>query len=132
MSNEIFLYVFLVLAFLDLYFNKVQRTTILICRIGEMPPTVGGYLNPNFIKFAFPLTLIKWGWVVYWALSGSTSYALTALFISWLASVTLPIPSKLTLPPIKKQIERVRALDQEFAATLSEATNTWEINGGRL
>ena len=132
MSNETFLYIFLALAFLDLYFNMVQRTTVLICRIGELPLTVGGYLNPSFIKFAFPLTLIKWGLVVYWALSGSTSYALTALFISWLASVTLPIPSKLTLPPIKKQIERVRTLDQDFATTLSEATNTWEVNGGRF
>lgn len=131
MSNETFLYFFLALASLDLYFNMVQRTTVLICRLGEMPPTVGGYLNPSFVKFAFPLTLFKWGWVVYWAWSGSTSYALTALFIFWLASITLPIPSKLTLTPIKKQIERVRALDQEFATTLSEATNIWEINGGR-
>ena len=132
MSNETFLYVFLAFAFLDLYFTMLQRTTVLICRIGELPPKVGGYLNPSFIKFGFPLTLIKWGWVAYWAWSGSASSALIALFIFWLANVTLPIPSKLTLPPIKKQIERVRALDQEFAATLSEATNTWEINGSRL
>ena len=132
MSNETFLYVFLAFALLDLYFTMVQRTTVLICRIGEFPPKVGGYLNPSFIKFGFPLTLIKWGWASYWALSGSTSSALIALFIFWLANVTLPIPSKLTLPLIKKQIERVRSLDQQFGDKLSEATNIWEIHGSRL
>lgn len=132
MSNATFLYVFLVFAFLDLYFTMVQRTTVLICRIAELSPQIGGYLNPSFIKLGFPLTLIKWGWIAYWAWSGSTSSALIALFIFGLANSALPIQSKLTLPPIKKQIERVRTLDQEFAALLSEATNTWEINGSRI
>ena len=132
MSNETFLYVFLGLAFIDLYFNMVQRTTVLICRIGEMHRSTGGYLNPSFIKFAFPLTLIKWGWIAYWAWSGSATQALAALFIFLLASVMLPIPSKLTLPPIQKQIERVRALDKDLGAELTEATKKWEIHGGRM
>src|SRR3989344_9407007 len=102
MSNDIFLYVFIALAVVDLYFNMVQRTSVLICRIGEMSMSIGGFLNPSFIKLAFPLTLIKWGWVAYWAWTGSTSQALIALFISWLAAVILPVPGNLTLPPIFK------------------------------
>ena len=131
MSNGVFLYVFLALAVADLYFSMVQRTSVLICRIGEMSMSIGGFLNPSFIKFAFPLTLIKWGWGAYWALAGSTSQALIALFISWLAAVTLPVPGNLTLPPIFKQIERVENLDPVLGAALKEAAKTWEIHGGR-
>lgn len=131
MSNDTFLYVFIALAIVDVYFSMVQRTSVLICRIGEMHMSNGGFLNPSFIKFAFPLTLIKWGWVVYWAWTGSTAQALIAFFISWLAAIVLPVPGNLTLPPIFKQIERVRGLDPGLGAVLVEAAKTWEINGGR-
>jgi hypothetical protein len=131
MSNDIFLYVFLTLAVVDIYFSMVQRTSVLICRIGEMSMSIGGFLNPSFIKFGFPLTLIKWSWVAYWAWTGSTSQALIALFISWLAAVALPVPGNLTLPPIFKQIERVRGLDPDLGAALKEAAKTWEVHGSR-
>lgn len=131
MSNATFLYVFLALAAVDLYFNMVQRTTVLICRIGQMPMSNGGYLNPSFIKLAFPLTLIKWGWIAYWAWTGSTTQALIALFLSWLAAVTLPVPGSLTLPPVFKQIERVRALDSDLGAALFDAAEAWQLHGGR-
>lgn len=131
MSNDTFLYVFLALAIVDIYFSMVQRTSVLICRTGEIHMSNGGFLNPSFIKLAFPLTLIKWGWVVYWAWTGSTSQALIALFISWLAAIVLPVPGNLTLPPIFKQIERVRGLDPNLGAVLIEAAKTWEINGSR-
>ena len=131
MTNATFLYVFLALAAVDLYFSMVQRTTVLICRIGDMSMSLGGYLNPSFIKLAFPLTLIKWGWVIYWAWTGSTTQALIALFVSWLAAVVLPVPASLTLPPVFKQIERVRALDSDLGSALFGAAETWQLHGGR-
>lgn len=131
MSNDTFLYVFLALAVVGLYFDMVQRTSVLICRVGEMAMSIGGFLNPRFIKFAFPLTLIKWGWIAYWAWTGSTAQALTALFLSWLATVVLPVPGNMTLPPIFKQIERVRILDPDLGAALLAAAKTWQTHGSR-
>lgn len=131
MTNGTFLYVFLALAIVDFYFDMVQRTAVLIRRIGEMPLQADGFLIPRFIRFAFPLTLIKWGWVAYWAWSGSTTYALIALSISWLAAISLPVPAVITLPPIFKQIERVRHLDPDLGEALLTATNTWQNHGGR-
>lgn len=130
-TNSTFLYIFLAVAVVDFYFDMVQRTAVLIRRIGELPMQADGFLIPRFIKFAFPLTLIKWGWVAYWAWSGSTMYALTALFLSWLAAISLPVPAGITLPPIFKQIERVRLLDSDLGEALLSATKTWESHGGR-
>lgn len=131
MSNDIFLYVFMALAVVDLYFSMVQRTSVLICRVGDMPISIGGFLNPSFIKLAFPLTLIKWGWVAYWAWSGFTTQALVAFSLSLLANVILPVPGSLTLPPIFKQIEKVRVLDGNLGGTLLAAAKTWQVHGSR-
>ena len=131
MSNATFLYVFLALAAVDLYFNMVQRTAVLIRRIGQMPMSIDGYLIPSFIKLAFPLTLIKWGWIAYWAWTGSTTQALIALFLSFLTFQILPVPGSLTLPPVFKQIERVRALDSDLGAALFDAAVAWQLHGTR-
>lgn len=131
MTNDTFLYIFLALAIVDFYFDMVQRTAVLIRRLSELPLQADGFLIPRFIRFSFPLTLIKWGWVAYWAWSGFTTYALTALFLSWLASIGIPVPAGITLPPIFKQIERVRHLDPHLGETLLTATKTWQTHGSR-
>jgi len=131
MSSDTFLYFFLAIAVVDLYFFWVQRTSVLICRAGGLPTSAGSFLNPRFIRLAFPLSLIKWGWVVYWAWSGSTSDALIAFVASWLSAIFLPIPARLTLPPIFKQIERVRTVDSKLANTLADAAMAWEIRGAK-
>lgn len=131
MSDNGFLSVFVVLALADLYMSMVQRTTVLITRHGQFPAAIGGFLNPKFIRAAFPLTLIKWGWVAYWAYSGTTWYALLALFISWLLAVLLPVPAKLTLPAVFHQVSAVSSLDQEFGQQLLDAAKGWEAFGSR-
>ena len=130
MTNNDFLYVFLALAVVDLYFSMIQRTAQLISRIGDARNLVG-FLVPKFIRFAMPLTFIKWGWVVYWAVAGSTSQALLALFLSWLAAVVLPVPASYTLPAIHKQILVINELDEDLAQHLLEITELWEEHGSR-
>lgn len=131
MDNNIFIGVFLVLATIGFYFDMVQRTTVLICRTSDIHASIGGFLNPRFIKLAFPLDLFRWGWVLYWAWTGSTTQALVAAFISFIVSILLPVPASLTLPPIFKQIQRVRELDPDLGEALTEAARKWEIHGGR-
>lgn len=90
---------------------------------------VGEYLNPAFIKFSFPITLAKWGWVAVWAWYDSATIALLALFVSWLVTVVSPTPFRLTIPPVLKQIERVRAMDPDVGDQLLKMVHTWKAIG---
>lgn len=130
MSEDTFLLVFLMLAGNDFYLSMVQRTTLLISRMGDAV-TCGCFLNPKFIRYAFPLTLAKWGWVLYWVISGNTSVALVSLFFSWLAAVVLPVPSSITPPAIRSQISHVHELDSDLGQYLSKITDQWEQLGSR-
>jgi H+/Cl- antiporter ClcA len=130
MPPEGFAAVFLVLAAADWWMDKVQRTTQLICRASGAPMSlVGEFLNPAFIKFSFPITLAKWGWVAVWAWYDSPTVALLALFASWLVTVVSPTPFRLTIPPVLKQIERVRTVDADVGDQLLKMVQTWKAIG---
>lgn len=92
---------------------------------------LGGHLNPKFIRIGIFLTLIKWGWVLYWAFAGNTSIALFSLFLSWLAAIILPVPASITLPAIRNQISLVRELDVDLGEHLATMTDQWEEHGSR-
>ena len=89
-------------------------------------------MTPEYFVFALPLTIIKWAILIYWAWKGSAVLALLLFATFYLANAMLPIPGKLTLPPIRTQIERIKARDKETGAVLQDATNIWEMLGQRL
>lgn len=123
---------FLILAIIHLYFSLVQRTILQISRSGDLPVLTGALMTPGYFVIALPLTIIKWGILIYWAWKGSAALALLFLAIFYLANAMLPIPAKLTLPPIRTQIERIKARDKETGEILRDATNIWEMRGRRF
>lgn len=125
MSNDAFLMVFIALLAIDYYFDIVQTATKKISHYHQQP-ALAGYFNPRFIRFAFPLTLIKWGWVIYWAVATRTWTPILWLFGTWLLSIFLPVPTQFALPAIRRQIEVVRGIDDGLAAQLDEMLDTWE------
>ena len=89
-------------------------------------------MTPRYFVIALPLTIIKWAILIYWAWKGTAALALLLLATFYLVNAMLPIPAKLTLPPIRTQIERIKARDKETGAILSDATNIWEMRGRRF
>jgi hypothetical protein len=122
----------LILALIHLYFSLVQRTILQISRSGSLPVLTANNLTPGYFKLAFPLTVIKWTLLIYWSYAGSAVMALSLFAFFYLINAIAPIPARLTLPPIRKQIERVKASDQEIGIELEDATNIWEMRGRRF
>lgn len=89
-------------------------------------------LTPGYFKLALPLTVIKWSLLIYWAYAGSAVAALSVFAFFYLINAIAPIPARLTLPPIRKQIERVKVFDLETGIELEDATNIWEMRGRRF
>ena len=132
MTIEIFIAVFIVIAIADWWMDMVQRTTTLICRASNVSTQhIGKLLNPAFIKFAFPITIAKWILVAFWAWYDSAILAISLLALSWLASVISPLPIKLTLPAVLKQINRVRDVDKEMGEELIRLVEVWSSIGNR-
>jgi hypothetical protein len=132
MTTTIFISIFVAIAAADWWMDMVQRTTTLICRASDAPMRpVGELLNPSFVKFAFPLTLAKWILVAFWAWCSSVAVALAALAAAWLITILSPVPFGLTLPPIRKQIARVRSLDSDMGDQLLQLVEQWRSIGGR-
>lgn len=132
MTLGLFIAAFLILAVPDWWMNMVQRTTQLICRANNAPlDPVGGLLNPRFIRFAFPITLTKWGLVAFWAWYSSVTEALVALGAAWIVSVVSPVPFGLTLPLVLRQIARVREMDTTLGDQLLQMVETWKVVGAR-
>jgi hypothetical protein len=123
---------FLILAIVHLYFSLVQRTILQITKSGGLSVLTGGLMTPRYFFVALPLTLIKWAILFYWAWKGSAALALLLLSTFYLANAMLPIPAKLTLPTIRRQIERIKARDKETGENLRDATNLWEMRGRRF
>lgn len=132
MINFVCFISFLVLAIVHLYFSLVQRTILQITRSGGLPVLTGALMTPRYFVIALPLTIIKWAILIYWAWKGTAALALLLLATFYLVNAMLPIPAKLTLPPIRTQIERIKARDKETGAILSDATNIWEMRGRRF
>ena len=132
MINYVCFIGFLILAIVHLYFSLIQRTILQITRSGGLPVLTGALMTPEYFVFALPLTIIKWAILIYWAWKGSAVLALSLLATFYLANAMLPIPAKLTLPPIRTQIERIKARDKETGTVLQDATNIWEMRGQRL
>jgi hypothetical protein len=89
-------------------------------------------MTPRYFVLAIPFTLIKWFILVYWAWEGSTAFALILFAFFYLANAMLPIPAKLTLPPIRARIARISLNDRGTGETLTDATNMWEMRGRRF
>lgn len=122
----------LILALIHLYFSLVQRTILQIGRSGALPVLTAINLTPGYFKLALPLTVIKWSLLIYWAYAGSAVAALSVFAFFYLINAIAPIPARLTLPPIRKQIERVKVVDLETGIELEDATNIWEMRGRRF
>lgn len=126
MTNEFFLTVFIPLALIDWWMTKVQRTTQLICRASRIEMSaMGPYLNPPFVRLAFPVTLLKWGLVAYFAWASSAGVAISALVLSWVANISPPMPVSLILPYIERQVARVSAVDAVVGDALGQAVTAW-------
>jgi hypothetical protein len=121
-----------VLAIIHLYFSLVQRTILQITRSGDLPVLTGAMMTPRYFVMAIPLTLIKWLILIYWAWEGSTALALVFFALFYLANAMLPIPAKLTLPPIRARITKIATYDQNSALALTDAVNIWEMRGRRF
>jgi hypothetical protein len=121
-----------VLAIIHLYFSLVQRTILQITRSGDLPVLTGAMMTPRYFVMAIPLTLIKWLILIYWAWEGSTAFALVFFALFYLANAMLPIPAKLTLPPIRARITKIATYDQNSALALTDAVNIWEMRGRRF
>jgi hypothetical protein len=122
----------LVLALIHLYFSLVQRTILQISRSGALPVLTAINLTPGYFKLALPLTVIKWTLLIYWAYAGSSVMALSLFAFFYVINAIAPIPAALTLPPIRKQIERVKAKDKKMGIELEDAANIWEMRGRRF
>lgn len=132
MSIELFLAFFVPLAVADWWMDKVQRTTQLICRANNLPMNpVGQFLNPQFVRFAFPITIAKWGVAAYFAWTYSVWLAIAALVAAWAVTVVSPLPASLILPSISKQIARVRAVDAELGEKLGQMVSVWVDVGAK-
>lgn len=130
--TEYFATAFILSAVADWWMDMIQRTTTLISRSGGYSAhSAGPYLNPTFIRFAFPITLIKLGVAAGWAFYDPVAYAIIAVVASWALNVVSPVPAALTLRPIRKQIERVRQADAELGEQLQKITDSWASQGGR-
>lgn len=123
---------FLILAIIHLYFSLVQRTILQIGRSGALPVQTAAKLTPSYFVLAWPFTIIKWVLLAYWIYAGSAVFALLLFAFFYLANAIAPIPAKLTLPPIRKQIERIKVSNSSLAADLEDATNIWEMRGRRF
>ncbi len=132
MVNSVCFFGVLILALIHLYFSLVQRTILQIGRSGALPVLNAINLTPDYFKLALPLTVIKWSLLFYWAYVGSAVMALSLLAFFYVINAIAPIPAALTLPPIRKQIERVKAKDKEMGAELEDAANIWEMRGRRF
>ena len=86
---------------------------------------MGPFLNPAFVKLAFPVTLAKWGLVAYFAWANSVWVALAALFVSWIANIYPEMPVSRIIPHIEKQVARVRAVDPTVGDALGQAVAAW-------
>lgn len=89
-------------------------------------------LTPGYFVLAWPFTIIKWVLLAYWVYAGSALLALLLFVFFYLANAIAPIPAKLTLPPIRKQIERIRLKNSSLGIELEDATNIWEMKGRRF
>lgn len=132
MLNAVCFFSVLILAVIHLYFSLVQRTIVQIGRSGDLPVLTAANLTPPYFIVAWPLTIIKWTVLVYWASEGSTVLALLVFALFYLANAIAPIPARLTLQPIRKQITRIKARDQAMGTLLEDATNIWEMRGRRF
>lgn len=132
MVNVVCFLVVIILALIHLYFSLVQRTILQIGRSGALPVLTASNLTPGYFKLALPLTVIKWSVLIYWAYAGSAAAALAIFALFYLINAIAPIPARLTLPPIRKQIERAKASDQALGIELEDATNIWEMRGRRF
>jgi hypothetical protein len=120
---------FVVLSIVDWWMNMVQHTTMNICRANDQPKEICVMLNPFFIRWAFPITLLRWviagayAWLISW------QFALVGLFIAWLIGVLSPIPLYLTLPSIFKKISIVKSMDHEAGSLLESMVSKWNAVG---
>lgn len=89
-------------------------------------------LTPTYFILAWPFTIIKWILLIYWVYAGSAVLGLLLFVMFYFANAIAPIPARLTLKPIRKQIERIRVKDSDLAAVLEDATNIWEMRGRRF
>lgn len=132
MVNVVCFFGFTILAIIHLYFSLVQRTIVQIGRAGALPVLTAANLTPPYFVLAWPFTILKWILLGYWIYAGSTIFALLLFAFFYLANALTPIPAKLTLSPIRKQIARIRLNDGDVAIELEDATNIWEMRGRRF
>lgn len=132
MINVVCFFGFLILAIIHLYFSLVQRTILQIGRLGDLPVLTAAKLTPAYFILALPFTIIKWILLIYWVYAGSAVLGLLLFVMFYLANAVAPIPARLTLKPIRKQIERVRVKDSDLATVLEDAVNIWEMRGRRF
>lgn len=132
MINVVCFFGFLILAIIHLYFSLVQRTILQIGRSGSLPVLTAAKLTPGYFALAWLFTIIKWVLLAYWIYAGSAVLALLLFAFFYLANAIAPIPARLTLPPIRKQIEQIKLSDSNLGAELEDATNIWEMRGRRF
>jgi preprotein translocase subunit SecY len=132
MINVVCFFCFLILAIIHLYFSLVQRAIAQIGRAGDLAVLTAANLTPSYFILAWPFTIIKWILLIYWVYAGSAVLGLLLFAFFYLANAVAPIPARLTLKPIKKQIELVRVKDSDLATVLEDATNIWEMRGRRF
>jgi hypothetical protein len=124
-SDHFFLLIFLGLTAVDYYFDIVQTATTKISLFHNQPE-LSGFLNPGFIRLAMLVYIIRWGWVVYWAISGSALLAIVCFVGFWLLRIALPVPTQFALPAVRHKISFVNKMDREMAQHLGQMVDAWE------